>query len=501
MAFNYPLSYASANANANTSGGESSAGNTRLTGNYYAQARDEYRSYTEYTQQNQHQHHPYHRPQEQSSQQTHIQPQLIHAAPAGVNSQPPQAQQQSQQQPAATAGAPRRRRISSGKALEIQQQMYLQMDSTQLKQLSKAERKKLREHNRNLTCFNCGATSTPLWRRTADRKNNLCNACGLYYKQYQTNRPVKNINQASVAEETGAEHNPVPAYSQPQRVEVPIQHQQQQQQKQQNYDQTQTQQSHHFTYTGSGPSPFSNTGVPYGSSTLPTLVNASNLAYNSGSVSAPSNPTNGIIMNPLNPINTMPYQHYAQHAAATNVGYSFARQNLPSQVDQHHQQHQQHQQQQQQQQTEMPPFSTLTGSNSNIMPLPLSYNPNVTGATNPAIQAIRYDAKASGSPTIDPHLESALWTTNSIDMMANQFPGAAATSGINRSLYDGSHDNRQQVQQQQQQQQYDQTHVHFQEHQTEQRAVTGNIQQELPQLQQPGPQDQSLSNEHVSHNA
>ncbi|KAJ3215186.1 hypothetical protein HDU81_001481, partial [Chytriomyces hyalinus] len=68
---------------------------------------------------------------------------------------------------------PRRRRIPSS----MQQHMFMAMDPAQLKQLSKGERKKLREHNRNLVCFNCGATTTPLWRRTVDRKNNLCNAC------------------------------------------------------------------------------------------------------------------------------------------------------------------------------------------------------------------------------------------------------------------------------------------------------------------------------------
>ncbi|TPX67985.1 hypothetical protein CcCBS67573_g07330 [Chytriomyces confervae] len=32
--------------------------------------------------------------------------------------------------------------------------------------------------NRKLVCFNCAATSSPIWRRTLDRKNNICNACG-----------------------------------------------------------------------------------------------------------------------------------------------------------------------------------------------------------------------------------------------------------------------------------------------------------------------------------
>ncbi|KAI8897414.1 hypothetical protein BC833DRAFT_505880, partial [Globomyces pollinis-pini] len=51
-------------------------------------------------------------------------------------------------------------------------------------------KKKLRELSRNLTCFNCKTNKTPLWRRTEDRKHNLCNACGLYYKQYKTHRPI-----------------------------------------------------------------------------------------------------------------------------------------------------------------------------------------------------------------------------------------------------------------------------------------------------------------------
>ncbi|KAI8085678.1 hypothetical protein BDF21DRAFT_336801 [Thamnidium elegans] len=43
---------------------------------------------------------------------------------------------------------------------------------------------------KHLQCFNCKVTKTPLWRRTPDRTQTLCNACGLYYKQYNQHRPL-----------------------------------------------------------------------------------------------------------------------------------------------------------------------------------------------------------------------------------------------------------------------------------------------------------------------
>ncbi|KAJ3192308.1 hypothetical protein HK101_006760 [Irineochytrium annulatum] len=53
-----------------------------------------------------------------------------------------------------------------------------------------APRPARKPQTRNLVCHNCGATSTPLWRRTVDRQHSLCNACGLYFKQYQCHRPA-----------------------------------------------------------------------------------------------------------------------------------------------------------------------------------------------------------------------------------------------------------------------------------------------------------------------
>ncbi|WFC95250.1 GATA type transcriptional activator of nitrogen-regulated proteins [Malassezia brasiliensis] len=40
-----------------------------------------------------------------------------------------------------------------------------------------------------LRCTNCQTTTTPLWRRDEDG-NNICNACGLYYKLHGTHRPI-----------------------------------------------------------------------------------------------------------------------------------------------------------------------------------------------------------------------------------------------------------------------------------------------------------------------
>ncbi|KAG0775994.1 hypothetical protein G6F57_015118 [Rhizopus arrhizus] len=45
----------------------------------------------------------------------------------------------------------------------------------------------------NITCSNCQATNTPLWRRD-EAGNTICNACGLYYKLHHVHRPRTMMN-------------------------------------------------------------------------------------------------------------------------------------------------------------------------------------------------------------------------------------------------------------------------------------------------------------------
>ncbi|KAG0381193.1 hypothetical protein BGX24_006565 [Mortierella sp. AD032] len=55
----------------------------------------------------------------------------------------------------------------------------------------------------NVRCHNCGATVTPLWRRSANNEP-LCNACGLYHKLHAMHRP-KHLQQ-SLGQAQGAGH-------------------------------------------------------------------------------------------------------------------------------------------------------------------------------------------------------------------------------------------------------------------------------------------------------
>lgn len=84
------------------------------------------------------------------------------------------------------------------------------MEATKKKSTNNTSTKSNRSP-RQLECYNCHVTKTPLWRRTPDRAHSLCNACGLYYKQYNTHRPLHirqkhqtNQNKQAVAAATAA---------------------------------------------------------------------------------------------------------------------------------------------------------------------------------------------------------------------------------------------------------------------------------------------------------
>ncbi|KAJ7631577.1 hypothetical protein DFH06DRAFT_1337557 [Mycena polygramma] len=60
-------------------------------------------------------------------------------------------------------------------------------------------------------CYNCGKTSTPLWRRDPQTQRTLCNACGLYLQQRREPRPQALIDADAEATEDYGGGSAMPA--------------------------------------------------------------------------------------------------------------------------------------------------------------------------------------------------------------------------------------------------------------------------------------------------
>lgn len=60
------------------------------------------------------------------------------------------------------------------------------------------------------SCSNCGATTTPMWRRNPMTHDPLCNACGIYLQTRHKQRPFELISASRGDEEAVESHEEVP---------------------------------------------------------------------------------------------------------------------------------------------------------------------------------------------------------------------------------------------------------------------------------------------------
>ncbi|KAK6960226.1 transcription factor gaf1 [Biomphalaria glabrata] len=120
--------------------------------------------------------------------------------------------------------------------------------------LSKFE--KSGQRRMGLCCANCNTTTTTLWRRNGEGEP-VCNACGLYYKLHQVNRPLSmkkdGIQTRKRKPKSSGKSKGGSKEQQQQRIQQQRQQQQQQQQQQRQQNQhLPQQQQHHGAYLDYG---------------------------------------------------------------------------------------------------------------------------------------------------------------------------------------------------------------------------------------------------------
>ncbi|KAI6187447.1 Transcription factor GATA1/2/3b [Aphelenchoides besseyi] len=67
--------------------------------------------------------------------------------------------------------------------------LYQRMNDGQRRPLEKPKKRQNTQRRTGVTCVNCHTTSTTLWRRN-HKQEPVCNACGLYFKLHNTDRPT-----------------------------------------------------------------------------------------------------------------------------------------------------------------------------------------------------------------------------------------------------------------------------------------------------------------------
>uniref|UniRef100_A0A1I8HTC5 GATA-type domain-containing protein n=1 Tax=Macrostomum lignano TaxID=282301 RepID=A0A1I8HTC5_9PLAT len=103
--------------------------------------------------------------------------------------------------------------------------LYHKMNG-QSRPLIKPKRRMSAQRRAGTTCSNCATTQTTLWRRN-HKGESVCNACGLYFKLHQVDRPISMKKDSIQSRNRKSSHQqqqpppPPPPPQQPQQQQPP----------------------------------------------------------------------------------------------------------------------------------------------------------------------------------------------------------------------------------------------------------------------------------------